>query len=71
MGAIMFLDMVFRTADLLERADDKDAMKFENEVMILATAYDQGSDRSTKAHAILGSEDDVLLRPHLDSVEIP
>ena len=27
--------------------------------------------RSTKAHAILGSEDDVLLRPHLDSVEIP
>ena len=46
----MFLDMMFRTADLLERADDKDAMKFENEVLILATVYELGSDRSTKAH---------------------
>ena len=42
-------DLVHRAADLLERADDKKALEFEQEVLLLAWRQDVGSERANKA----------------------
>ena len=42
-------DMVYRAADLLERADSKEDMVFEAKVVMAAMMSDMGSERHTKA----------------------
>ena len=45
----IFNDLVHRAAELLERADDKEALDFEHEVLATAWYADMGSERSNKA----------------------
>ena len=42
-------DLVHRAADLLERADDKEILEFEHEVLAAAWLLELGSERSNKA----------------------
>ena len=44
-------DLVHRSADLLERADDKEAVTFEQEVLSVAWLTDSGSERANKCTA--------------------
>ena len=57
---LIYSDLVYRTADLLEAADDSEAADFESRALSAAFVLDMGSERNIKSQArskLLGSSE--------------